>query len=492
MDLKISETAKQAAQFSAVMKQGAPKLQLFNLQTKALNAVLGPFQDLLVQAKQGIDLFQEVIGVTSETVEETNKTVTTFNETIETTMTIFGGIVKDVLILIGIFMAAVGVVAILAGSFANMNSVVPGSGDAFEMVKEAGALLWEQMQQLIGAFGEVGVSGETVKEALTNIAGAAMTFLAVVISVYAALATGYLQIVNLLADAGIFTTLIEGAMMLFGTVQETVNGVLEQLGVVEGGSMGLVEVVRTVIDKIVGFIATSGILPLLDEILSFTFEGLKVLIVIIGFVLKATIAFFQTTAPYWEYLISIVMVGFTAMGGALRIFFRFWSSVFKLITGDVDGFAEGILSLGDLFTETFDNILDAISNVADKGLAMIEPLLDAIEKVTGFDAAGAIGGAAEGAAGLLGFSDGGIASGPSSGYPVNLHGTEAVVPLPNGRSIPVELSGAVRGGGGDTINLSVNVSGGGGNPREVAKQVSEEVARVFKSRSRSSGFTRGL
>ena len=123
---------------------------------------------------------------------------------------------------------------------------------------------------------------------------------------------------------------------------------------------------------------------------------------------------------------------------------------------------------------------------------MIEPLLDAIEKVTGFDPAGAIGNAAQGAAGLLGFSEGGIASGPSSGYPVNLHGTEAVVPLPNGRSIPVELSGAVRGAGGDTINLSVNVSGGGGNPREVAKQVSEEVARVFKNRSRSSGFTRGL
>ena len=35
---------------------------------------------------------------------------------------------------------------------------------------------------------------------------------------------------------------------------------------------------------------------------------------------------------------------------------------------------------------------------------------------------------------------GGIASGPSSGYPVELHGTEAVVPLPDGRSIPVSLT----------------------------------------------------
>ena len=35
---------------------------------------------------------------------------------------------------------------------------------------------------------------------------------------------------------------------------------------------------------------------------------------------------------------------------------------------------------------------------------------------------------------------GGTVSGPDTGYPVLLHGTEAVVPLPDGRSIPVEIS----------------------------------------------------
>jgi len=38
------------------------------------------------------------------------------------------------------------------------------------------------------------------------------------------------------------------------------------------------------------------------------------------------------------------------------------------------------------------------------------------------------------------FADGGIASGPISGFAATLHGTEAVVPLPNGRSIPVEIN----------------------------------------------------
>jgi hypothetical protein len=39
------------------------------------------------------------------------------------------------------------------------------------------------------------------------------------------------------------------------------------------------------------------------------------------------------------------------------------------------------------------------------------------------------------------YAGGGVASGPNSGYGATLHGTEAVVPLPNNRTIPVELSG---------------------------------------------------
>lgn len=40
-----------------------------------------------------------------------------------------------------------------------------------------------------------------------------------------------------------------------------------------------------------------------------------------------------------------------------------------------------------------------------------------------------------------GYRQGGIASGPNSGYQAMLHGTEAIVPLANGKSIPVEISG---------------------------------------------------
>ena len=82
--------------------------------------------------------------------------------------------------------------------------------------------------------------------------------------------------------------------------------------------------------------------------------------------------------------------------------------------------------------------------------------------------AGAIGGAIGGGSGLIMAADGGvfskgkkrsyqpggIASGPTSGYPAILHGTEAVVPLPDGKTIPVQMSG----GGGETNNIVVNVN----------------------------------
>ena len=52
------------------------------------------------------------------------------------------------------------------------------------------------------------------------------------------------------------------------------------------------------------------------------------------------------------------------------------------------------------------------------------------------------------------YSRGGIARGRQAGYPAVLHGTEAVVPLPDNRSIPVEM----RGGMGTQNNVTVNVT----------------------------------
>ena len=57
------------------------------------------------------------------------------------------------------------------------------------------------------------------------------------------------------------------------------------------------------------------------------------------------------------------------------------------------------------------------------------------------------------------YSKGGIADGPNSGYTAMLHGREAVVPLPNGRAIPVEMSGG--GMNTNNTNITINIEEGG-------------------------------
>lgn len=66
--------------------------------------------------------------------------------------------------------------------------------------------------------------------------------------------------------------------------------------------------------------------------------------------------------------------------------------------------------------------------------------------------AGTSGGTAGGgdSSGDNSWARGGIPTGPDTGYWARLHGTEAVVPLPNGRSIPVEMK-SVRGGSSELV-----------------------------------------
>ena len=95
---------------------------------------------------------------------------------------------------------------------------------------------------------------------------------------------------------------------------------------------------------------------------------------------------------------------------------------------------------------------------------------------------------------LEGYSAGGIARGSDAGHLAMLHGTEAVVPLPNGRSIPVEL----QGGGSQTNNVSVNVnienSGRssvdmeGQDPSAFAKSITNAVQREIQNQKRPGGL----
>ena len=97
---------------------------------------------------------------------------------------------------------------------------------------------------------------------------------------------------------------------------------------------------------------------------------------------------------------------------------------------------------------------------------------------------------------MKGYSQGGVARGRNAGYPAILHGTEAVVPLPNGNSIPVEM----RNGGGGTNNVGININidssgsaqssgdGGADQASALGKAISGAVKEELQRQKRPGGI----
>ena len=95
-----------------------------------------------------------------------------------------------------------------------------------------------------------------------------------------------------------------------------------------------------------------------------------------------------------------------------------------------------------------------------------------------------------------GFASGGIADGSSGGFPATLHGTEAIVPLPNKQAIPVEFTG----GGPQSNNVSVNVNidqkgnttqdtqGDSNQAATMGNMIAGAVQRELQNQKRSGGI----
>jgi hypothetical protein len=81
-----------------------------------------------------------------------------------------------------------------------------------------------------------------------------------------------------------------------------------------------------------------------------------------------------------------------------------------------------------------------------------------------------------------GYRYGGIASGPESGFQTMLHGTEAVVPLPNGKSIPVEMQGFT----GNLTDQTVIMSQQLGKLDELVRVMQNQVSLSNKILQRAS------
>lgn len=168
--------------------------------------------------------------------------------------------------------------------------------------------------------------------------------------------------------------------------------------------------------------------------------------------------------------------------------------------------------VGDTFASSFESnmatafqsIIDGSNNMKDAFGAMAKAILNSLAQIlaqqaamnimmmlpTGFTNPFGRDGGIMSAPGYRSFSDGGISSGSDSGYLATLHGTEAVVPLPNGRSIPVELSGGSGMGGNVTVNVNMTTgetSMTGDSAFAMGRAISQAVQKEISKQQQPGG-----
>ena len=149
------------------------------------------------------------------------------------------------------------------------------------------------------------------------------------------------------------------------------------------------------------------------------------------------------------------------------------------------------------FQALFGAVLPGLGAAAGGGLSNLSApasINNPLGDLTGIGGAYqfANGGIAPG--GFRAFADGGIVSGPTLGLVGEGRYNEAVIPLPDGKSVPVQLSG---GDGGNQINsnITVNVSNGqaqsnatGSNSSELGRKIEGAVKQVIVGELRPGGL----
>ena len=465
--------AAQSKMNTLAKKQGK-SVNLLNIKYRLLNKALGPFYRLTVDVKNAADTAKDVFTTLGEATEKLGKITSKALIPITGTLKAFQKINTIMIFVLGVF-ALLGVaIFFLTKQFGGGEA----SLGAFQQVMDAGKGVVDAFMGAIGAVIEAigGLDFSSVAGMLIPMLETVFVFLGNIITLYftliAAIFTGIADIVTRMAEEGMLQRIVDAFGVFFGLVGASlgiITSALSETGMTMGG---MIKGIQNLISGIVSFLFNSGIIEFAVQVIEYVAFFAGIVLVLAASIIAIFIKVWGIIGPPLVRFVSAV--------------FAFLEPIIRIILGII-GLIMGAIM--DLITWLMPYIAVAIDVI----MVVLEPILEAIAYILdGVSEALEWGGdMIGGAADFLGFADGGVSSGPSSGYPVTLHGTEAVVPLPDGRSIPVSIKGDAGGNGGQTNNINISVSGGG-NAKEIAKAVSEEVSKVMRNRSRGGNYTRGV
>tara|TARA_R100000152_G_C6778289_1_gene208834 strand:+ start:2026 stop:3411 length:1386 start_codon:yes stop_codon:yes gene_type:complete len=426
---------------TALQKAFGPLYDSFLKMTAVVDGLIGPFKALLVP-----------FGLASKTADGIK-------------FTFFG--------MIGVLVAVSAGLVALADKF-GLNSegtekLKGNLGGLRDTLQE----VWDKISQI--NFDAILESGSSVATEILSVWSSAM---AEVVAVIDWVIQEFLELPATMEDLGFLDQFRDSFSGVFEAIDGLITAVEDALAamglegqsasdIIIGGleSLGATLVELGAVDLLNGIIDVMG--EVIELVINLTARAIDLVVWLTG-----TDAF-AAFADAAEWAIGII---FDVFNGLLDFIGGILGTINDLLSGDIT------------LTEAFDRAIEGIYGLFEGlmewlgGLDFGEIIDDAMGSASGI-----IGAAVDWVSG----SGGGVMTGPSTGYPAVLHGTEAVVPLPDGKSIPVSLDGGGGGGGGDAT-FNINVSGAKGDPESIAKAVGKEVQRVFKSRSRSGGYGRGI
>jgi len=378
------------------------------------------------------------------------------------------------------FLGLVGVFIAVAAGIAALTDKLGVNNEGTEKLKEALGGLRDTFQEILNKVQEVDFQQilDNGTEVFNGLLSLLSTVAAEIITWVDFVITTFLELPAIFEDLGFIDTFREAFDGVFGSIENLIGSVKDALTAFGGEGESVAEIVGGAFETIGTKLVEMGAADLINGIIDVIGELVELVINLLAvFIDLATeIGGSDAFGVFADALESALGVAFDALNGFLDFVGGMLETINDALTGEI--------TLSEAFDQVVEHVMGAVEGIIDylTNIDWMGIISD------GLGMLGDIGGAA---LDLIGFSAGGIASGPTSGYPAMLHGTEAVVPLPDGRSIPVSLEGT-GGGGGGNATFNINVSGGKGDPESIAKAVGKEVQRVFKSRSRSGGYGRGI
>jgi len=462
------------AKMTSIYKEQGKSLNLLNLRYKILNKTLGPFYKLYIDVKNTTETTKDLFTSFAKETEDVTEAVDELNKPVAALLGHFKMINTIMIFVLGIFALVGAAIFLLTQQFGGGEVAAGAFGDVIAAGKSVIDAFMGAVGAVISAIGNLDFSaiGSTFIPMLEQIFAFLGSILEIFLGVVGAVLVGIGDIVARMDEAGMFQRILDAFMLFFGLVANAfgiVKKALDDTGVTVGG---VIQFFSDAISGFVDFLFSSGIID-------FAVTVIEYVAVIAGVI-----------ANLFAIVISVFIRAWGIIGPPLirlvKAIFAVMAPILKIILGVIGLIMKAIMGLIGFLAPYIEKAVDAIMFFLEPILEVIAFIVDGIASVGDF-----IGGGLSKVTGFLGFSDGGVATGPSSGYPVTLHGTEAIVPLPDGRTIPVSIKSDGAMGGSTTNNININVKGGG-NAKEIAKAVSDEVSKVLRTRKRGGGYTRGV